>query len=74
MVSMALKPPASGPTGDLERFGDACALAANRIACAVTGPAVFEMAVGSQVAPTEVRDGETAEVSMAKNRIRCGER
>ncbi|QNE33122.1 hypothetical protein F1C10_15155 [Sphingomonas sp. NBWT7] len=74
MVSVALKPPASGPIGDPARFGDACGVAAKRVACAVTGPAVFEMAVGAQTTPLEACDGETAEASMAKNRIRYEER
>jgi hypothetical protein len=74
MVTMMLKPPASGDIGDPARYGTACRVAANRLACAVSGPAVFEMAVKDQTASTEARAGEAAEVSMVKNRIRCEDR
>ncbi len=74
MVTMMLKPPASGDIGDPARYGTACNAVANRLTCAVSGPALFEMSVKDQTAATEVRLGESAEVSMAKNRIRCEDR
>ena len=74
MVTMMMKPPASGDIGDPARYGDACGMQASRVTCALTGPAVFEMAVRDQVASTEIRAGEAAKVSMAKNRIRCEDR
>jgi hypothetical protein len=74
MVTMMMKPPASGDIGDPARYGTACAMQANRLACTLTGPAVFEMAVRDQTASTEILAGEAAEVSMAKNRIRCEDR
>ncbi len=74
MVGMRLNPSDDVDSGDTRRFVDACKLTAKRVGCVVTGPAVFEMMVGDNSAETEVKRGEAAEVSMAKNRIRCEER
>lgn len=73
-VTMMLKPPTSGDIGDPNRYATACAAVANGLRCDVTGPAVFEMAVKDQTAATEARTGEAAQVTMAKNRIRCEDR
>lgn len=53
------------------RYADACKLTAGRAACDVTGPALFELTVGDHHAGIPAKRGETAVVSMAKNRIRC---
>lgn len=74
MVSMMLTPPDDDEIGNPSRFAKACNLAANRITCDVTGPAVFELAVSEHRATTEAKAGEAAEVSMVKNRIRCEDR
>ncbi|MCC2980466.1 hypothetical protein [Sphingomonas sp. IC4-52] len=75
MVGMRLGPPDDAAAiGDPARFADACKLSAGRVACAVSGPAVFEMTVGDHAATTQAAAGEQAEVSMAKNRIRCEDR
>jgi hypothetical protein len=71
MVGMQLRPPESGDIGNPARFADACQMTAGRLACAVSGPAVFEMTVGEHIARTIAEPGDMAEVSMAKNRIRC---
>ncbi|MDF2493634.1 hypothetical protein [Sphingomonas sp.] len=75
MVGMQLSSPDDPALiGDPARFADACKLSAGRVGCRISGPAVFEMTVGDHAASTDAAPGEQAEVSMAKNRIRCEER
>ncbi len=75
MVGMQLSPPNDpAAIGDPARFADACKLSAGRVACRISGPSRFEMTVGEHAATTDAAPGEQAEVSMAKNRIRCEER